>query len=100
MAVHDQAVLFVERWALFGGRPGHAKGVRGPQADGGDGEEDVLARLEFPGAGEFKGDAHGIAGERLENGVGGAAAGVAVDEGEEADATLPSPGPDDDLEVD
>ena len=42
--------------------PGNGEWVRGPEADGGHGEEDVMARFESPGAGEVEDDAHGVAG--------------------------------------
>lgn len=71
--------------------PGDGEGVGGPEADGGDGEEDVLAWFEGPGAGGSQGDAHGVAGEDFDVGVGAAAADVAVDEGGEADETFDDP---------
>ena len=64
--------------------PGEGEGVRGVEADGGDGEEDVLAGLEVPGVGEAEGHAEGVAWEEFDvcTGVGGAE--VAVEEDDEA----------------
>lgn len=71
--------------------PGDGKGVGGPEADGGYGKKNVLAWFKGPGAGETEGDAHGIAWEDFDIGVGAAAADVAVDEGGEADETFDDP---------
>lgn len=64
--------------------PGEGEGVGGVEADGGDGEEDVLAWVEIPGVGEAEGYADGIAWEEFDvcTGVGGAE--VAVEEDHEA----------------
>ena len=63
----------------------------GPEADGGDGEEDVLAWFEGPGAGDAEGDAHGVAGEKFDVGIGATPADVAVDEGGEPEETFDDP---------
>ena len=76
LPVHGEAFFRVE--PLFGVRPGGGEGVRGPEADGGEGEEHVLPWLVVPGAGHFDGDADGVPGERLDDGDGAAATGVAV----------------------
>ncbi len=72
----------------------------GPEADGGYGEEDVLAWFEGPGASEAEGDAHGIAWEHFDIGGGTAAIDIAVDEGGEADETFDDPDRDDGFQVD
>lgn len=79
--------------------PGDGEGVRGPETDGGDGEEDVLAWFEGPGAGGAESDAHGVAGENFDIGVGAAPADIAVDEGGEADQTFDDPDGDDGFQV-
>lgn len=71
--------------------PGDGEGVGGPEADGGYGEEKILAWFEDPGASEVEGDAHGVAGNDFDIGVGARAAGVAVDEGREADEAFDDP---------
>ena len=65
-----------------------------PEADGGDGQEDVLTWVEGPGAGEVEGYAEGVAGEGFDCGVCMWATGegeVTVEEGEEAEAALDDP---------
>lgn len=73
--------------------------MRGPEADGGDREEEVLAWVECPGAGDREVDAHGVAGESFDCCVRAAVAGVAVDEDREAEESLQRPAYDDDFEV-
>lgn len=71
--------------------PGDGEGVGCPEADGGNGEEDVLAWFEGPGAGEVEGDAQGVSREDFNVSVGATAANVAVDEGGESDETFDDP---------
>ena len=61
--------------------PGDGERVRCPEADGGNGEEDMLTWFEGPGAREAKGDAHGVSGENFNISVSATAATIAVDEG-------------------
>ena len=68
--------------------------MRGPETDGGEGEVDVLARLDAPGAGHAEGHPHGFAGEDLDGGAGGVGTDVAVEEGGEPEE--PFDGPDGD----
>lgn len=75
--------------------PGDGKGVGGPEADGGQREEDVLARLNVPGAGDAEGQAHGFAREELDGGFGGVGAEVAVEEGGESEQSVDGPDGDD-----
>ncbi len=56
----------------------------GVEADGGDGEEDVLAWVEGPWAGEAEGYAEGVAGEEFDVCTGGVGAEVTVEEAHEA----------------
>ena len=64
--------------------PGEREWMGGVEADGGDGEEDVLAWLEVPGMGEAEGYPEGVAREEFDvcTGIGGAE--VAVEEDHEA----------------
>ena len=71
--------------------PGDGKWMRSPEANGGHGEEDVLAWFKGPGADETEGDEHRVAGENFDVGVGAAAGNVAVYEGSEADETFDDP---------
>ncbi len=57
----------------------------GPEADGGDREEDVLAWFEGPGAGDAEGHAESVPGEGFDVGDCVCAADVAVDEAGEPD---------------
>ena len=86
LAGHGEALFRVE---VFGGvAPGDGEGVRGPEAEGGDGDVHVLAGAEGPGTGHFHGDADGVAGEGFDDGFGAAFAEVSVDERTEADESL------------
>ena len=64
----------------FGVAPGHGEGVRGPEADGGHGDEHVLAGPECPGAGQFQGHAEGVAWEGFHDGFRASSANVSVNE--------------------
>lgn len=55
--------------------------MRCPEADGGNGEENVLARFEGPGPGEAQGDAHSVTREDFNISVSATVANIAVDEG-------------------
>ena len=79
--------------------PGDGEWMGGPEADGGYGEEEVLARFERPWAGDAEGDAHSVAGEDLNIRVGAATADVAVDEGGETNETFNDPECDDGFQV-
>lgn len=70
----------------------------GPEADGGYGEEDVLAWFEGPGAGKAEGNAHRVTREDLDVRF-GATASVAMDEGRETDETFDDPKCDDGFQV-
>ena len=63
-----------------------------PEADGGNGEIDVLAGAEVEGAGELEGYTCGGAWEGFKAGLCIAVAEVAVDEGHKADKPLQGPG--------
>ena len=54
--------------------------MRRPEADGRDGEKNMLAWFEGPGTGRAQSDAHDVTGEDFDVGVGAAVADVAVDE--------------------
>lgn len=79
--------------------PGDGEWVRGPETDGGYGEEDMLAWFEGPGAGRAESDTHGVAGKNFDVGLCGAPADIAVDEGGEADQTFDDPDVDDGFQV-
>lgn len=68
--------------------PGEGEGVGGVEANGGDGEEDVLAWVEVPGMGEAEGYTEGVAREPFDvcTGIGGAE--IAVEEDHEPLDTL------------
>ena len=70
-----------------------------PEANGGYGEEDVLAWFEGPVSGEAKGDAHGVAGEHFDFGVCAAAADVTVGKRRKADEPFDDPESDDGFQV-
>ena len=63
--------------------PGEGEGVGGVEADGGDGEEDVLAWVEGPGVGEVDVYAEGVAGKEFDICTGGGGTKVAVEEDQE-----------------
>ena len=63
--------------------PGEGEGVGGVEADGRDGEEDVLARVEMPGMGEAESYAEGIAREEFDVCTGVSRTEVAVEEDHE-----------------
>lgn len=67
----------------------------GPEADGREGEVDVLARLDLPGARDAAGHAHGFGGEDLDGGAAGVGADVAVEEGGEPEEPFDGPEGDD-----
>ena len=71
--------------------PGNGEWVGCPEADGGNGEEDVLAWFKGPGTGEAEGDAHGVSREDFNIGVSATAANIAVDEGRESDKAFDDP---------
>lgn len=71
--------------------PGDGEGVGGPEADGGDGEEDVLAWFYGTGACEPDVNAHGVAGEDFDGGGGGCRADVRVQERKESEEALGGP---------
>ena len=73
--------------------------MRGPETDRGDCEEEVLARVEGPGAGKCEIDAHCVAGEGFDCCERAAVAGVAVDEDRQAEQSLEGPAYDHDFEV-
>ena len=76
------------RWGVG---PGDGEGMRGPEADGGYSEEDVLAWFEGPGSGKAEGDTHSVAREDFDVGVSATAADITVDEGGEADKAFNDP---------
>lgn len=51
-----------------------------PEADGGDGEEDVLAWLDGPGPGKAESNTQGVTGEDFNVSISATAANIAVDE--------------------
>lgn len=75
-------------------RPGDGERVRGPHADGGDGDVNVLAWLNFPWPSDGEGDAEGVTWESFDGGFGATVAEVAVDEVPEAEGAVQDPGGD------
>ena len=71
----------------------------GPEADGGDGEEEVLAWVEGPGTGHGKGYADGVAWEGFNRGFCAAVADVSIYQAGYPQETLEAPEDNDDFEV-
>lgn len=62
-----------------------------PETEGGDGQEEMLARVKGPRAGGGDGYADGVAGEDFDGGFCAAVADVAVDEDGETEETFEAP---------